>query len=102
MSGTGRRRGEGEAVALREGPPAGASAAILLAVGAADLAVETLGSALRGVRGLLRRSDLGELAEQGQRDIRARGRLVLDRYAAVPEPPMEVLARHAAARRGDV
>jgi hypothetical protein len=82
-------------------PAAGASAAVLLAVGAADLAVATLGSALRGVSGLLRRSDLGELADQGQQDMRARGRLVLDRYA-VPDPPLEVLARHAAARRGDV
>lgn len=87
----------------REGDPAaGASAAVLLAVGAADLAVEALGSALRGVRGLLLRSDLGELAEQGQQDMRARGQLVLDRYAAVPDPPLEVLARHAAARRGHV
>lgn len=89
-------------MARQDGRPAGASAAVLLAVGAADLAVGTLGSALRGVRGLLRRSDLGELAEQGQQEIRARGQLVLDRYAAVPDPPLEVLARHAAARRGDV
>ncbi|WP_282792894.1 polyprenyl synthetase [Streptomyces sp. CC224B] len=73
--------------------------ALLLAAGLADLAVSTLGSALSTVRGLLRRSDTAELAAEAERDLRARGRLVLDRYAAVPPAHLEVLARHASARR---
>ncbi|PRH79108.1 polyprenyl synthetase [Streptomyces solincola] len=74
--------------------------AVLLAAGAADLAVSTLGSALGAVRGLLRRSDGPELAADAESDLIARGRLVLDRYAAPPPAHLEVLARHARARRG--
>ncbi|MFC9925702.1 polyprenyl synthetase [Streptomyces sp. NPDC127190] len=74
--------------------------ALLLAAGMADLAVSTLGSALTTVRGLLRRSDASELAAQAEQDLVARGRLVLDRYASVPPAHLEILARHALARRG--
>ncbi|GHE64675.1 hypothetical protein GCM10018785_37080 [Streptomyces longispororuber] len=73
--------------------------AVLLVAGLADLAVSALGSAAGTVRGLLRRSDTAELAAEAERDLRARGRLVLDRYAAVPPAHLEVLARHATARR---
>ncbi|MCI3928146.1 polyprenyl synthetase [Streptomyces sp. AN091965] len=73
--------------------------AVLLAAGLADLAVSTLGSALGAVRGLLRRSDAADLAAQAEHDLTARGRLVLDRYAVVPPAHLEVLARHALARR---
>jgi hypothetical protein len=73
--------------------------AVLLAAGLADLAVSTLGSALGAVRGLLRRSDAAELAAQAEQDLAARGRLVLDRYAAAPPAHLEVLARRAQARR---
>ncbi|MFI8519961.1 polyprenyl synthetase [Streptomyces sp. NPDC085481] len=73
--------------------------AVLLAAGLADLAVSTLGSAVGAVRGLLRRSDAAELAAEAQDDLMARGRLVLDRYAAVPPAHLEILARHALARR---
>ncbi|MGW8330668.1 polyprenyl synthetase [Streptomyces sp. NPDC055897] len=73
--------------------------AVLLAAGLADLAVSTLGSAVGVVRGLLRRSDAAELAADAEHDLVARGRLVLDRYAAVPPAHLEVLARHARARR---
>jgi hypothetical protein len=55
--------------------------AVLLVAGLADLAVSTMGSAVGMVRGLLRRSDAAEL------------------YAAVPPAHLEVLARHALARR---
>ncbi|GHI40759.1 polyprenyl synthetase [Streptomyces violascens] len=72
--------------------------AVLLAAGLADLAVSTLGSVLGAVRGLLRRSDAAELAEQAEHDLMARGRLVVDRYAAVPPAHLEILARHALAR----
>ncbi|MCC5481155.1 polyprenyl synthetase [Streptomyces barringtoniae] len=73
--------------------------AVLLVAGLADLAVTTLGSAVVAVRGLLRRSDAAELAAQAEQDLAARGRLVLDRYAAVPPAHLEVLARHALARK---
>jgi hypothetical protein len=73
--------------------------AVLLVAGLADLAVSTMGSAVGMVRGLLRRSDAAELAADAERDLVARGRLVVDRYAAVPPAHLEVLARHALARR---
>jgi len=76
--------------------------ALLLAAGLADLAVSTLGSAVGTVRGLLRRSDATELATQAEQDLVARGRLALDRYAAVPPAHLEILARHALARRSAV
>ncbi|MER6789468.1 polyprenyl synthetase [Streptomyces sp. NPDC000658] len=81
-----------------------AEQAVLLAAGLTDLAVSTLGSALGAVRGLLRRSDAAELAAQAEHDLAARGRLALDRYAAVPPAHLEILARRARARRslGDV
>ncbi|MDO0925420.1 polyprenyl synthetase [Streptomyces sp. TG1A-8] len=72
---------------------------VLLLAGTADLAVGVLGSAVAAVRGLLRRSDTVELAAQAQQDLVARGRLALDRYAAVPPAHLEVLARHTLARR---
>ncbi|MGI5484217.1 polyprenyl synthetase [Streptomyces lavendofoliae] len=70
-----------------------------LAAGAADLAYGGLSSVLRDGRHLLARADVAELAAEGQRELRARGRLVLDRVAAPPPAHLEVLARHAAARR---
>lgn len=79
--------------------------AVLLAAGLADLAVSTLGSVLGAARGLLRRSDGAELAAEAEHDLLSRGRLVLDRRtAAVPPAHLEILARHALARRatGDV
>lgn len=73
--------------------------ALLLAAGLADLAVSALASALGTVRGLLRRSDAAELAAQAEQDLMARGRLVLDRYAAPPPAHLEILARHVLARQ---
>ncbi|WP_046733743.1 hypothetical protein [Streptomyces humi] len=73
--------------------------AVLLAAGLADLAVSTLGTAFGTVRGLLRRSDAGTLAAEAEHDLAARGRLALDRYTTVPPAHLEVLARHALARR---
>ncbi|MEV5427924.1 polyprenyl synthetase [Streptomyces sp. NPDC052701] len=72
--------------------------AVALAAGLADLAFGTLGSAVGAVRALLRRPDTAELAAQAGQDLMARGRLVLDRHAAAPAH-LEVLARHALARR---
>jgi hypothetical protein len=51
------------------------------------------------VRSLLRRSDATELAAQAEQDLAARGRLVLDRYAAVPPAHLEILARQSLARK---
>ncbi|MFC8347239.1 polyprenyl synthetase [Streptomyces sp. NPDC057280] len=73
--------------------------ALLLVAGLADLAVSTLGSAVGTVRGLLRRSDAAELAAQAEQDLVARGRLVLDRYTAVPPAHLEILAQQALARK---
>jgi hypothetical protein len=73
--------------------------AVLLVAGLADLAVSTLGSALGTVRGLLRRSDTADLAAQAEQDLRARGRIALDRYATVPPAHLEILAQHALSRR---
>ncbi|MFD3437187.1 polyprenyl synthetase [Streptomyces sp. NPDC058685] len=72
---------------------------MLPAAGPADLAVSTVGTALGTVRGLLRRSDAAELAAEAEHDLVARGRLVVDRYAAVPPAHLEIVARHALARR---
>ncbi|MFI7087937.1 polyprenyl synthetase [Streptomyces anulatus] len=79
---------------------------VLLVAGAADLAVSAVGSALGAVgstlgavRGLLRRSDAAELAAEAEHELTARGRLVLDRYAAPPPAHLELLARHVVARR---
>ncbi|WP_406125588.1 polyprenyl synthetase [Streptomyces sp. NBC_00989] len=81
--------------------------ALLLVAGLAELAVSTVGSAvgsvvgstLGAVRGLLRRSDAAELAADAEHELAARGRLVLDRYTAVPPAHLETLARHALARQ---
>ncbi|WLQ44573.1 polyprenyl synthetase [Streptomyces laculatispora] len=73
--------------------------AVLLMAGLTDLAVSTLGSALGTVRGLLRRSDAAELAAEAERDLTARGRLVLDRYTAVTPAHLEILAQRALARQ---
>ncbi|MET9563831.1 polyprenyl synthetase [Streptomyces tauricus] len=73
--------------------------AVLLVAGLAELTVSTVGSALGTVRGLLRRSDAAELAAEAEHELLARGRLVLDRYAAVPPAHLEILARRALARR---
>lgn len=55
--------------------------AALLAAGIADMAVSGLTTVLRGVRGLLGRADMGELADEGRQELTARGRLALDRFA---------------------
>ncbi|WP_093797032.1 polyprenyl synthetase [Streptomyces sp. Wb2n-11] len=78
--------------------PGLAGDAVALAAGLADLAVCGLSSALGGVSGLLRRADLGELLADGREETKARGRLVLDRYAATPPAHLEVLARTVTTR----
>ncbi|MFI6366208.1 hypothetical protein ACIBG0_26015 [Nocardia sp. NPDC050630] len=74
--------------------------AVLLAAGLADLALSRVGPAVDRLRGLLRRSDLSGLAGEVETDLKARGRLALDRYATVSEAHLEILARQVVARRG--
>ncbi|MFJ8650129.1 polyprenyl synthetase [Streptomyces sp. NPDC093546] len=73
--------------------------AVLLAAGLADLAVSAVGSVAGTLGTLLRRSDAVDLARDAERDLEARGRLALDRYAHVPPAYLEVLARHVVERR---
>ncbi|MFF7073856.1 polyprenyl synthetase [Streptomyces pseudovenezuelae] len=75
--------------------------AVLLVAGLADLTVSTLGSALGTMRGLLRRSDKAALAAEAERELLTRGRLALDRHAAVPPAHLEILARRSMARQVD-
>ncbi|AIV32337.1 polyprenyl synthetase [Streptomyces sp. MPA0124] len=79
--------------------PDGGDRAVLLVAGLAELAVSTIGSAVGGLRGLLGRSDTTDLLREAEQDLRARGRLALDRCAHVPPAHLEVLAQHVNARR---
>ncbi|MEU3606774.1 polyprenyl synthetase [Streptomyces sp. NPDC035033] len=78
--------------------------ALLVVAGLADLVVDSIGTAAGSLRSLLGRSDAGDIAHDAAADLRARGRLALDRLAHDQNgtgglPHMEVLARAAAARR---
>ncbi|MEW1550563.1 polyprenyl synthetase [Streptomyces tsukubensis] len=72
---------------------------VLVAAGLADLVLSTVGTAVGTAvdtaRGLLRRSDTGELAAEAGQDLRARGRLALDRYTTRPPAHLELLARQS-------
>ncbi|MCX5396412.1 polyprenyl synthetase [Streptomyces sp. NBC_00102] len=72
----------------------GGGGPVLLAAGLADLALTTCTAAWSAARGVLGRSDLTDLAQQGEQDLRARGRLALDRVGTGPAH-LEILARHA-------
>ncbi|KAA8883825.1 polyprenyl synthetase [Nocardia colli] len=73
--------------------------AVLLAAGLADLALSRIGPVLDRAFGLLRRSDLPGLAGAAETDLKARGRLALDRNALVPQAHMELLAQRVVARK---
>ncbi|MFF6788026.1 hypothetical protein ACFY9C_03020 [Streptomyces filamentosus] len=78
--------------------------ALLLVAGLADLVVDSIGTAAGSLRSLLGRADSADLAQEAAADLRARGRLALDRLAPGQEGPggpphMEALARAALARR---
>ncbi|WP_205325446.1 polyprenyl synthetase [Glycomyces sp. YM15] len=70
--------------------------AVLIAAGVADLVVNGITTAL----GLLGRNDGSALAEDGITELKARGRLALDRYATAPPAYLEVLAQHVETGRG--
>jgi hypothetical protein len=73
--------------------------AVLLAAGLTELALSRVGPMVGRIRRLLRRSDLRAMAGEADTDLKARGRLALDRYATVPPAHLEILAQRAAARR---
>lgn len=80
------------------------NSAVLVAAGVADLALDTigsaLGSALANARSLLGRGDKSALAEGGITELKARGRLALDRYSTSSPAYLEVLAQHVETGRG--
>ncbi|MEV4236198.1 MULTISPECIES: hypothetical protein [unclassified Nocardia] len=73
--------------------------AVLLAAGLAELTLSRIGPMVGRMWGLLRRSDLVALAGAADADLKARGRLALDRYATIPPAHLEILAQRVAARR---
>jgi hypothetical protein len=74
--------------------------AVQLLAGVVDVGLEQAEGLLRRMRGVLGRSDLQEVAADGQEELRARGELALGRLAPVSESHMEAVARRAAASRG--
>ncbi|MBP2191838.1 polyprenyl synthetase [Nocardia goodfellowii] len=72
--------------------------AVLLAAGLADVALSRIGPVLERAVGLLRRSDLPGLAREAETDLKARGRLALDRSTVLPPAHLEILAQHVVAR----
>jgi hypothetical protein len=74
--------------------------AVQLLAGVVDLGLEQAEGALRQLRGLLGRADLWELAEDGHRELRARGGLLLDRITPTSESHLETVARRSAAVSG--
>ncbi|WP_433654642.1 hypothetical protein ACQPW1_28265 [Nocardia sp. CA-128927] len=72
--------------------------AVLLAAGLADLALSRVGPVVDRALGFLRRSDLPGLAGAAESDLKARGRLALDRNALLPPAHLEILAQQVVAR----
>ncbi|MDH6122552.1 hypothetical protein ABH930_006831 [Kitasatospora sp. GAS204A] len=73
--------------------------ALQLIAGVVDLGLEQAEGLLRRMRGVLGRSDLHEVAADGQEELRARGELLLGRLASASESHLEAVARRAAAAR---
>jgi len=73
---------------------------VLTVVGVADLAFSQVKALLRPLGDVISRSDLRELTREGHGDVKARGRLALDRRLPATQPAhLEALARRAAAGR---
>ena len=79
----------------------GGREAIRLLLGLVDVGLEQAEHAVQAARGLLGRSDLGELASDVRADLGARGDAVLGRVAPPAESHMETLARRARAAAAD-
>jgi hypothetical protein len=79
----------------------GGREALRLLLGLADVGLEQVERAIHVTRGLLGRSDLGELAAEVRGDLAARGDALLGRVAPSTESHMETLARLAQAARSE-
>ena len=90
----------GENGGLRSAAGAGREALRLL-LGVADVSLEQAERAIHVARGLLGRSDLGEIAAEVRGDLAARGDALLGRVAPPSEAHMETLARLAEAERSE-
>lgn len=77
----------------------GGREAVRLLLGLVDIGLEGAEHAVHAARGLLGRSDLGELAGELRADLGARGDALLGRVSAPAESHMEALARIAQAER---
>ncbi|MDJ0382730.1 hypothetical protein [Streptomyces sp. G-G2] len=71
-----------------------------LAAGVADMALDQLRESTERAQGVLRRSDLRELLNDGVVELRKRGELATQRAAAGSENYLETMARRAAERAG--
>jgi hypothetical protein len=72
---------------------------VLTVAGVADLAFSQVTRLLRPIGDVINRSDLRELKRDGHDDLKARGRLALDRRLPATQPAhLEALARRAANR----
>jgi hypothetical protein len=77
----------------------GGREALRLLLGLVDVGLEQAEQAVHTVRGLLGRSDLGDLASDVRTDLGARGDAVIGRVAPPAESHMETLARRSQAAR---
>ena len=73
----------------------GGREALRLLLGLVDVGLEQAEHAVHAARGLLGRSDLGDLASDVRTDLGARGDAMLGRVAPSTESHMETLARRA-------
>jgi hypothetical protein len=77
----------------------GGREALRLLLGLVDVGLEQAEHAVHAARGLLGRSDLGDLAADVRNDLGARGDAVIGRVAPSTESHMETLARRSQAAR---
>lgn len=82
------------------GAPRSEELAYLIA-GLVNLTAGRVTGVMQRVQGVLRRSDLGLLADDGRADLRSRGELTLRRGAYQAEAHLEALARRVAAEHDD-
>ena len=75
----------------------GGREALRLLLGLVDVGLEQAENAVHAARGLLGRSDLGELASDVRTDLGARGDAMLGRVSPSAESHMETLARRSQA-----
>lgn len=70
-----------------------------VAAGVAEVVLATVHKPLRRLRTQLSRSDLADIAGEGQEDLKLRGELAIRRLR--PEPHLELLAQRALSRRAE-